>query len=197
MQPETRKYHDPFYPDSFYHIYNRANGSDRLFISEDNYYYFLKKIQKYILPYCDIISYCLIPNHFHLFVKIKEIETEGINIFIEKQFKALFSSYALAFNKMYHRRGNLFQKGFKRIIVEDEKYFTLLIYYIHHNPIHHNLVTDFKSWKFSSYPAIISGKETHIRKDLVLKWFGDKNAFIDFHNKYRSYREIEPFIFKK
>ena len=196
MKSTTRKYHDPFYKGSFYHIYNRANGIEQLFISEDNYYFFLTKIQKYLLPYCNIISYCLIPNHFHLFVQIKDTETEDLNAFIETQFKKLFSSYALAFNKLYMRKGNLFQKGFKRIIVEDEKYFTLLIYYIHHNPIHHNLVTDFKDWKFSSYQAIISQKETHVSKDIVLEWFGGKKQFIDFHNQYRNYKEIEPFLFR-
>ncbi len=195
MKSDYRKYHDPFYPNSFYHIYNRANGKDRLFISEENYYFFLTKIQKYILPYCHIISYCLIPNHFHLFIKIKEIESENVNTFIETKFKNLFSSYALAFNKMYQRKGNLFQKGFKRIIVENETYFTLLIYYIHHNPIRHKLVSDFKSWKFSSYQAILSDRETHISKDIVLEWFGGKNAFIDFHNQYREFKEIEPFLF--
>lgn len=195
MKQLSRKYHDTFFASSYYHIYNRANGRDLLFKSEDNYHFFLKRIQKYILPYCDILSYCLLPNHFHFFIKIDEVEAEDVNTFIEKQFKNLFSSYALAFNKMNQRKGNLFQKGFKRISVANEKYFTFLIYYIHHNPIHHKLVTDLKNWKFSSYKAIISDQETSINKDIVLKWFGGKSQFIDFHNQYRDSIKINRYLF--
>ena len=41
----------------------------------------LKKIETYILPYTDILAWCLMPNHFHLMVLIREeelpIENEG------------------------------------------------------------------------------------------------------------------------
>ena len=58
-------------PDKFYHIYNHANGNDKLFREEKNYHFFMQKIEKYIVPCCDIHSYCLIPNHFHFAVRVK------------------------------------------------------------------------------------------------------------------------------
>jgi REP element-mobilizing transposase RayT len=58
-------------PDKIFHIYNHANGADNLFTKEENYDYFLQKVVKHLVPICDIYSYCLLPNHFHLLVRIK------------------------------------------------------------------------------------------------------------------------------
>jgi putative transposase len=58
-------------PDGIYHIYNRANGSELLFLSDDNYRYFLEKFNQYIHPVADVFCYCLMPNHFHFLVRIK------------------------------------------------------------------------------------------------------------------------------
>ena len=74
----------PLNPDQFYHIYNRGNGGQLIFYQEKNYYYFLEKIKKYMLEYWDTYSFCLIPNHFHLLVKIKseeELINAGVNDF--------------------------------------------------------------------------------------------------------------------
>jgi putative transposase len=45
-------------PDCFYHIYNRANGSERLFLSDDNYRFFLKKYLQCINPIVNTYCYC-------------------------------------------------------------------------------------------------------------------------------------------
>lgn len=58
--------------ETHYHIYNHANGSENLFREKKNYAYFLKKYHHYINPIADTLAWCLMPNHFHLLVKIKE-----------------------------------------------------------------------------------------------------------------------------
>tara|TARA_R110001592_G_scaffold181716_2_gene424563 strand:+ start:2744 stop:3388 length:645 start_codon:yes stop_codon:yes gene_type:complete len=55
----------------YYHIYNRANGSDNLFVNEGNYHFFLEKVKLYLSSVLDLYCYCLMPNHFHFLVKIK------------------------------------------------------------------------------------------------------------------------------
>lgn len=57
-----------------YHIYNRGNNSDQVFYNRDNYLFFLDKIHIFIKPYCDIIAWTLMPNHFHLMVQVNEVE---------------------------------------------------------------------------------------------------------------------------
>ena len=67
-----------FETDNLYHIYNQGNNKENVFFSKGNYLYFLEKIRKYLLPQCDIIAWCLMPNHFHLMVYV---HTENINLF--------------------------------------------------------------------------------------------------------------------
>ena len=59
----------------YYHIYNRGNNRENLFKQDRNYRYFLKLYAKHIEPIADTFAYCLLPNHFHLLVRIKG-ETE-------------------------------------------------------------------------------------------------------------------------
>ena len=59
-----------FKEDCTYHIYNRSN--ELLFYNRDNYLFFLRKIRNHILPYSDILAYCLMPNHFHIILKVNK-----------------------------------------------------------------------------------------------------------------------------
>ena len=57
-----------------YHIYNQGNNQRQVFIKTENYYFFLRKVKEFLLPYTDILAWCLMPNHFHFMVLIKEME---------------------------------------------------------------------------------------------------------------------------
>ena len=83
---------------TYYHIYNRANGSENLFRKTENYRYFLRQWHKYISPVAVSLAYCLMPNHFHFLVRVRE-EAE-LAAFFEERSK----------NK---RRNNYLSKGFK------------------------------------------------------------------------------------
>ena len=59
-----------------YHIYNQGNNRRKIFFKRENYLYFLQKIRTQILPYGDVLAWCLMPNHFHLMVYVREVELE-------------------------------------------------------------------------------------------------------------------------
>lgn len=92
----------------YYHICNRAVGSEKLFLSNKDYFYFLEKLKRYLLHVIDIYAFCLIPNHFHLLVKTKDyldinIQTKeslenSAEIILGKPFKNFFNSYSKSFN---------------------------------------------------------------------------------------------------
>ncbi len=65
----------PLEPGNFYHIYNRGNNRENLFIQERNYGYFMKLWGKYISPVADTYAYCLLRNHFHAAVRVKDAKT--------------------------------------------------------------------------------------------------------------------------
>src|SRR5215212_8557631 len=84
------KYHIPLLPNQTYHVFNRAVGNERLFKTADNFRYFLAKMEQHILPVADIFTYSLIPNHFHLLIRIKEENT--IALYFELKKKKSFNS---------------------------------------------------------------------------------------------------------
>ena len=69
--------------DNIYHIYNQGNNRQEIFYNRENYGFFLQKMNDYLLPYCDIMAWCLMPNHFHWMVYVRETEllhTEGVSL---------------------------------------------------------------------------------------------------------------------
>jgi REP element-mobilizing transposase RayT len=57
--------------EGYYHVFNRANGNEIIFRSTENYAFFLRQYLKYIHPFVDTFCYCLMPNHFHFLIQIK------------------------------------------------------------------------------------------------------------------------------
>jgi hypothetical protein len=66
---------EPLQHDHFYHIYNQGINGEPLFREERNYQYFLKLWARYIEPIAETYAYCLLSNHFHFLIRIKEDET--------------------------------------------------------------------------------------------------------------------------
>jgi len=178
-----------------YHVYNKAVGNEQLFKTDDDYQYFLEKLSRFILKIADIYVYCLIPNHFHLLIKIKEpneiaalakIDEDNYSNYLSRTFSNFFNSYSKSYNKKHNRHGRLFTQPFKRIIVENEDYFVVLINYIHRNPLHHGLVKQFSEWKYSSYQTYLSDKTTKIDRDKVLNYFNSAADFIEYHEENKT-----------
>jgi hypothetical protein len=190
---------------NFYHIYNRAVGNDLLFKSADNYKYFLKKYSEYLTDYVDTYAYCLLGNHFHLLIRVKEelpspnstvpnfqsLAQLNTHQIVSKQFKNLFIAYTLAFNKQQSRKGTLFQTPYKRCLVDNDIYFTRLIYYIHTNPQTHGICDDFAEYEWSSYYSLISEKLSQLKREEIMEWFYGKVGFIKFHNENQELSTID------
>lgn len=181
----------PLEPGHYYHIYNRGNNRENIFIEERNYRYFMQLYQKYILPVCDTFAYCLMRNHFHILVRVKELQNQTCEVsktsqvssqHIAQQFSNFFNSYAKSINTTYKRTGSLFQKRFGRIDIDSDRYFAQLIHYIHFNPQKHGFVEDFRRYPYSSYQAIVSEKPTNLCRDEIVNWFQGKDHFVQIHD---------------
>lgn len=185
---------------TIYHIYNRGVNRCNLFNQKANYLYFLKLFTKHVAPITDVYAYCLLPNHFHFLLRIKEVseilaDWPGVHVKEPKQyFSNMFNAYARSFNNRYGRTGSLFQRPFGRIPVTSDAYFLTLITYIHRNPQKHGLVDDFRDWPYSSYDAILHDKPTRLDKTAVLEWFDGRDNYIDMHRTDPDETQIETLI---
>jgi len=139
-----------------YHLYNRG-------INSCNYRYFLSLYEKYVDPIAETYAWVLMPNHFHFLVRVKEDSTpvrvlnpDGDRILTpSQQLSKLFNAYAQAFNKRFDRHGSLFERPFKRKLIEGEDFFKNVLLYIHNNPVHHGFRTLPEEYQWSSYSGYL------------------------------------------
>jgi hypothetical protein len=202
----------PLMPGMYYHIYNRGNNGENLFIEKRNYSYFLSLYETHITPVADTHAYCLLRNHFHFAGRIKseeeyleylktsqvsktcEVSTRKKKFNPSQNFSNFFNAYAKAINKGYGRTGSLFEERFGRIPVTNDSYFTTLIFYIHYNPQKHGFVDDFRDWEWSSYHALVGSEETTLKRGEVLSMFGGLKGFEDFHQGMMDEKKLAKLI---
>jgi putative transposase len=160
---------------NFYHIYNRGNNRQLIFFERENYIYFLQLVRRYLIANSvDIVAYCLMPNHYHFLVYLRD-ET------LSDAMKLLSLAYTKAINKRFDRSGVLFQGRFHSIHVTETDYLIHLSRYIHLNPVKAKLVQQPEEWEFSSYSeyaGLRSGTlpkteyiKTQIQDELVYQQF--------------------------
>lgn len=134
-----------------------------------------------------LLAYCLMPNHFHLFVK--QTNKNAIHKFMQ----SLTARYSMYFNRKYKRIGPLFQSVYKAVLVDNETQFIYLSKYIHQQSLNLqglNLQGDtLGSLKFkqpSSYYNYLGQRKTKwVDTQEVLSYFSKTNS----NNSYKSFIE--------
>lgn len=125
----------------------------------------------------DVLSYCLMPNHFHLLLK-QNIDY-GISIFVSN----FTNAYTKYFNSKNQRNGPLFQGTFKAVLVETDEQLLHLSRYIHINPVISSIIDEDKldNYFYSSYPEYISLSDNEItQKDIILNGFKSSKQYENF-----------------
>ena len=186
----------PLQTGKYYHIYNRGTNRENVFIEPRNYAHFLRLYVNYIAPIADTFAYCLLRNHFHFLVRIKDVaeNAEPRLPFVGQAFANWFNAYAKAINSAYHRTGSLFQHPFGRIVVDTDSYYRQLVVYIHQNPQRHGLIDDFRQWPYSSYAAFYSDRTSRVRREEVLTWFDNIANFRAAHDAPVDEYHIEALV---
>jgi len=182
---------------SYYHIYNRGINGCRLFRETANYSYFLDLYDKHISPIAYTYAWVLMPNHFHLLVRIKDEaemrdhqgfkNLDGLGKEPYQYFSNLFNAYTNAYNKCYHRTGSLFEHPFHRKRIACSAFFRNLVIYIHNNPVKHGYKEFAMDYPWSSYLTCISVKRTKLKRDEVMGWFDSEANFRYLHTQKPGY----------
>ena len=209
-----------FINNKIYHVYNRGTDKRNIFLEEEDYLRFIHDLfefndtapalniyykaanlqnpQSYEVPLrkierkpreltVKILTFCLMPNHFHLL--IEQVKNGGITAFMRK----LGTGYTNYFNKKYERSGVLFQGKFKSIMVEEEKHFLHLPYYIHCNPLdlvmpewrekeikdHKKAMQYLENYRWSSFPDYIGKKNfpSVTQREFLTEFFGNPEQY--------------------
>ena len=204
----------PLVTKEIYHVFNRTQNKEPVFVNKSdcmrfidtlNYYqyenppvklsYFLSfgrdkreniikelsKTEKLI----NIITYCLMPNHFHLLVR--QEKDGGISRFLSL-FQNSFTKYR---NTKHKRDGHVFRGQFKAVRIEDDEQFMHVHRYIHLNPYASFVVKSFEkleSYPFSSLPEFLGLKVGFCTKDLILSNFKEVKSYKKFIQNQADYQ---------
>jgi len=170
-----------FVKGNYYHVYHRGADKQKIFYESENYLYFLRLLKKYSGEFeIAVIAYCLMPNHFHLLVRVDGEKD------LSKFVSTILNTYVQALNKRYHRSGPLFIERFKSIHVDKDNYLIHLCRYIHLNPLKANLVKDLKDWSFSNYLEFVGLREGKLFEyDFFSAYFANPDDYREFVAGYR------------
>jgi REP element-mobilizing transposase RayT len=180
---------------SYYHIYNRGVDRQPIFLDVHDYVVFLSLLKRYPSPssaekqgngvsyktlcdQLDLIAFCLMPNHFHLFVYQKNSNAMSTPL------KSVSISYSMYFNKRHRRLGPLFQSRYRASRITSDAYLQHITRYIHLNP------NNYSDWQWSSLPNY-SG-EIHsdwVTPDRILSLFENSKEYVRFVDEYKAKRD--------
>lgn len=130
-----------------FHLTSRGNARRRIFFDDADYGRFLLCLKGTARRHeWRCLSYCLMPNHFHLLVQTpKPTRADGM--------RDLKSEYAQTFHRRYGTDGALFKPRYKPQLVQENGYLLAAAIYIAKNPVRAGLVEDPAQWRWSSLAA--------------------------------------------
>lgn len=129
-----------------YHILNRGNGQQRVFQKDGDYLAFIELLGQMRERYSiDLLAYCLIPNHFHLLVKVDRGED------LSRGMQWFMTTHVRRYHRHYHSSGHLWQGRYKSFGIEDDDHLLTVARYVEGNPVRAGLVDTAKDWQWSSH----------------------------------------------
>lgn len=169
-----------FIPDNFYHVYNRGNNGQSVFLEKENYRFFHEKIKQYFNNKVELISHCLMPSHYHLIVYLP------ITIDFSNVMRSIMTSFVKSYNRWHRRTGHLFEDDYQAILIKGDEQLIHTCRYIHINPVVAGLASKPEDWAYSDYRTWIGESDEGISSVRV------RNMFFRSPEEYRNF--VEEFL---
>jgi len=171
------------YEDACYHVMNRGRARQKIFHDAHYFEAFLTCLaeahQRFGLQ---ILSYCLMDNHYHLLVKTPEAN-------LGRAMRHINGVYTQRYNRLKKTDGSLFRGRYKAICVEEDSYQLQLSRYIHQNPLEARMVKKIEDYPWSSYRYFVTQSippEWLYRQEI----YNQLNVKSRLREKYRAFVEL-------
>ncbi len=174
----------------FYHIYNRGADKQEVFVQREDYQRMFMLFERYFGPKqqqsangfiyptfkdsIKLLSFCLMPNHFHLLLSTNEPDQ------ISKLMQSVKTAYCRYFNGNYGRSGVLFETRYHRRLIGDEADYLQISRYIHLNAL--AMTVDYGQYPYSSLNFYLHRPAPlWLNTGLILGSFMDPTDYQSFH----------------
>ncbi|OGK30363.1 hypothetical protein A3F29_02865 [Candidatus Roizmanbacteria bacterium RIFCSPHIGHO2_12_FULL_33_9] len=137
-----------------------------------------------------IIAYCIMPDHYHLLVKILKDDI------LSKYISDVENSFTRYFNIKFKRKGPLWQSRFRSVEVKTDEQLLHVSRYIHLNPTTSELVSKPEEWEFSSYRQYINNEKIlkEVMTEITISTPSKYKRFcedqIDYQKKLRKIKKL-------
>jgi len=143
-----------FLDNAIYHIMVRGNQKQTTFREEADFLKYTDILRHYKIKYSfRLYGYCLMPNHVHLILEIKEGKDLG------KIMQGLNQTYTIWFNNKYKKVGHLWQGRYKSMIIQKNKYLIDCIEYVELNPVRAKINSSPFGYPWSSWQVRLGYKK--------------------------------------
>lgn len=210
-KPRRRSYYEAeWVSGGVYHVFSAAVHRNVLYADPPHYRTFVELLRDRATVFAEVFAYALIPNHFHLALRLRPeatlrtaIETRrrsdrtvfekrylrgelAYNQLIGDYWATLLAGYAQYANPLLDRRGTLFNQTLRRIRVRDDLVSRRLIMYIHTNEVKHGMHSVYDdSGLRTSFAYYLSDREDQwLAKAAVLQRFGGLDQLLSRHAAY-------------
>ncbi len=170
------------YPGAWYHIMNRGRRREDIFSTNQDYIAFIEVLKEAVsLWNINIVAYCLMSNHYHLLLHTPEGN-------LSRCMRHINGVYTQRYNRAKRHDGQLFRGRYKSILLDSDNYLTVLVRYIHRNPLRAGMVGRLEDYAWSSHNGYLS-------KSSKWDWI-DKEAFFELLTNVKSKRlkEYREFV---
>src|SRR5260221_11811046 len=128
-----------------YHCLNRGNGRQRLFHKPADYEAFITILgQAMDRTPVDLLSYCLMPNHWHLVLR------PAGDADLASFMRWVGVTHVRRHHAHYHTRGggHLYQGRFKSFPAQDDRHLLTVLRYVEANALRARLVDRAEDWRW-------------------------------------------------
>jgi REP element-mobilizing transposase RayT len=156
------------FPGALHHVYARGNGRQRIFLDSRDRERFFELLEQCVGRFAWLVhTYCLMDNHYHLFVETPEPN-------LARGMRQLNGVYAQAFNRRHRMVGHLFQSRYGDRLVQGDGHVTEVVRYIVRNPLRARICVHPGEWPWSSYNATMGAAPAprFLTSEWVLGHFG-------------------------
>ena len=191
----TRNRVKQYETDTYYHVYNRGANGQNIFKEEADCVYFLGLFKRHLAPTAkgtdrygrvyekfgdevELVAYCLLPNHFHLLVFLKQADG------LVHLMRSVMTAYTMYFNRKYQRSGSLCQGVFLASPIRQDIYLWHVGRYIHLDP--QAAGQDSLSYPFSSIRYLgDASRPEWLHAERLVGTASERQEYLDFIADYR------------
>ncbi|MCX6739131.1 MAG: transposase [Candidatus Parcubacteria bacterium] len=174
--------------DVIYHVINRANARAQIFYDDADYFLFeeLLRTAKEEVVDMRILSYCIMPNHWHLVLQPKK----------DGDMSQFMRWLQVTHTRRWHIEresvgsGHLYQGRYKSFPVEADSYLLSLLRYVERNPLRAKMVEHAEDWRWSS--LWIKENGTPKQKKMLEEWPIDvPDNYSQWVNESQTVKELD------